>query len=144
MKHWPSAPFSNDGQLATTAYVQRAQGNFSGIWIFNTITLTAQHAGGFGISNAAGSTVTLPLANGVGWASGIWITNISNGEIAVQRQGGDSIAGPGGNVARVVIPAGKAAVFSSDNGSVWYGGGELSIAASSDATIHRALYGDVI
>lgn len=87
--------FDNDTSVATTAFVQRALGNFAGFreLAVNT-TLDASDCGKVITVNNATITLTLPGATGLAAGAAITFCNVSPQGIAtvtIQRQGADSI-----------------------------------------------------
>ncbi|WP_339486862.1 phage tail protein [Pseudomonas sp. RL_5y_Pfl2_70] len=105
--------FDNGKALATTEFVQRAQGNFSGQTNITTsaTTLTPALAGRRIVGNVAG-TWTLPLLAASPVGSKFYIQNSSSGDIVVSRQGTtDTIVALAKTVNSVIIPTGSAGVL---------------------------------
>lgn len=112
--------FDNSIRIASTQFVQRAQGNFSGQTNITTLpaTLTPAMAGRRIVVTGAG-TLTLPplIASPVG--SKFYILNIGAGDITVNRQGADTIAALSKAVTNITIQsASNAVVTCGDNNYV--------------------------
>lgn len=90
--------FDNDTSIATTAFVQRALGNFPSEAIVSAdITLTAAHAGKLIVGNSATAfTVTLPLASTIPNGTTFWFMNSGVGNMTITKQGTDIIDGLSG------------------------------------------------
>ncbi|WP_323161818.1 phage tail protein [Pseudomonas fluorescens] len=112
----PTAPtpaqFDSSKALATTEFVQRAQGNFSGQTTITTSATTLTPAlAGRRIVGALAGTWTLPLLTASPVGSKFYIQNSSSGDIVVNRQGTDIIVALAKTVNSVIIPAGSAGVL---------------------------------
>jgi hypothetical protein len=110
--HWVTAPqFENGKTFATTEFVQRALGNFSGQTNIETLpaSLTPAMAGRRIVVTGPGA-LTLPsrLASPVG--SKFYIINIGTGDVTVNRQGNDSISALGKALNSITIQSGSNAV----------------------------------
>lgn len=111
--HFITQPqFDSSKALATTEFVQRSQGNFSGQTTINTsaTTLTAAMAGRRIVGALAG-TWTLPLLTASPVGSKFYIQNSSSGDIVVNRQGTDIIVALAKTVNSVIIPMGSSGVL---------------------------------
>lgn len=104
--------FDSSKSMATTEFVQRAQGNFSGQTTINTsaTTLTPTMAGRRIVGSLAG-TWTLPLLTASPVGSKYYIQNSSSGDIVVSRQGTDTIVALAKTVNSVIIPMGSSGVL---------------------------------
>ncbi|QJP95490.1 phage tail protein [Pseudomonas fluorescens] len=111
--HFTTQPqFDNGKALATTEFVQRAQGNFSGQTTITTSATTLTPAlAGRRIVGALAGTWTLPLLTASPVGSKFYIQNSSSGDIVVNRQGTDIIVALAKTVNSVIIPAGSAGVL---------------------------------
>ncbi|MFW9080399.1 phage tail protein [Pseudomonas sp. P2757] len=92
--HWITAPqFDNGKTFATTEFVQRAQGSFSGQTTIQTLpaTLTPAMAGRRIVVSGPG-VLTLPLLAASPVGSKFYIFNMGAADITVVRQGTDSIS----------------------------------------------------
>lgn len=113
---WTTPPqFDNDTSMATTAFVQRALGNYRTFGaIFGTVSLTAADAGGvfsyFGVSGTV--TVKLPLSTTMAVGASLTFYNNSQYSQTIALQGADLMAygapsfGGGGAFTTVSVPAG--------------------------------------
>jgi hypothetical protein len=111
--HFITQPqFDNGKALATTEFVQRAQGNFSGQTTINTsaTTLTPTMAGRRIVGSLAG-TWTLPVLTASPVGSKFYIQNSSSGDIVVNRQGTDTIVALAKTVNSIIIPMGSSGVL---------------------------------
>ncbi|KPN92497.1 phage tail protein [Pseudomonas nunensis] len=111
--------FDNGKALATTEFVQRAQGNFGGQTNIFTLpaSLTPAMAGRRIVINVPG-TLTLPPLTASPAGSRFYILNSGPGDITVTRQGADTIAALAKSLTSVTIPSGSNAVVAC--GDVYY------------------------
>ncbi|WP_375592116.1 hypothetical protein [Chitiniphilus eburneus] len=152
----PTAPtaaqFDNSTGLATTAFTQRALGNYAGNLALSTSqTLTAAHAGR--TVNAAGTiTLTLPATTSVGGGATYQINNAGVGIVTVQAGAGDGLFAVGNGTPRqLTLGAGDSLTVVYVGGTSWYawGVGQLpftAMFASSDpgTTEYQRLPGGLI
>lgn len=97
--------FDNDKTLATTEFVQRAQGNFSGQTSINAPTAALAPAlAGRRIVVSGPATLTLPLLSASPSGSKFYIQNIGTGDVVVTRQGSDIIVALAKSLNSVTIP----------------------------------------
>lgn len=109
----PTAPtpaqFDNDTSLATTAFVQRAMGNFSGQTSYSASTqLTAADAGKLILISAASTTptLTLPDAASVPVGTAFWFCgNAQNFPPIIAAKGTDSLVRPDSSVGSIQMSA---------------------------------------
>ncbi|WP_231139258.1 phage tail protein [Pseudomonas fluorescens] len=117
----PTAPVStNNQQLATTAFVQRALGNHSSVGGLDASTVLTADAFGksFIINSANPVNITLPKAS-TGFNGGtITLTNVSIGTATIVLQGTDYVAGmtPG----QLVLKTMDTITLSTGAGITWY------------------------
>lgn len=119
----PKAPtpaqFDSDTSLATTAFVQRALGNFAGLVGASSPTiLTAADAGKRVVGT--NTTVTLPATGTVASGSTFSVFAYGANGITVNRTGADTFT-PGGGVSGLTsyfIPSGTECTFTAENG-IW-------------------------
>lgn len=127
--------FDSSLRLATTDFVQRAQGNLRSETAVNSSTTLGVTAIGQLIvgTSATPFTTTLPLAGGV--ASGSQIHFLATNPVStwiVQRQGADVLDNNGGGT-YIVLGLGDSAVFESNGTGTWrLVGGSASLRKSSD------------
>lgn len=114
----PTAPtpaqFDNSTKLATTAFVQRASGNFSSAVVYNAAaTLTVADCGRSIRLGGAGYNMTLPLASAVAVGSAIWMQHSGTvgSPINVVTQGGDIIDYGEANVSTYPLNLGEDVVL---------------------------------
>lgn len=120
--------FDNDTSIATTAFVQRALGNFAGIsaYAVNTV-LTVNNIGKWVVpATNTGLTFTLPLANAV--VAGTTITVFGNAlGVTISRQGGSNLIVNGvSSVTSISIGAADTYQFISEGTNYWYVFGSTS------------------
>ncbi|WP_052229454.1 gp53-like domain-containing protein [Pseudomonas fluorescens] len=85
--------FDNDKTLATTEFVQRAQGNFAGRVDIGALPATlSAAAAGHRIVLAASGTLTLPSVNSVPTGTNFFLFNTTPGVVNIARQGTDVIS----------------------------------------------------
>lgn len=127
-----AAQFDSDLSLATTAFVQRALGNFSGqVAVAVTQSLTIADAGK--IINAS-KTIALTLPVGVAGSVGatFQINNAGDGVVTVQAAGGNSLYGIGSGTPRTfVLGPGDCVTIAYVGGNAWYAWGGLQLGASA-------------
>lgn len=104
--------FTATKDVATTEFVQRALGNFSGQTNINTATavITSAMAGRRIVASVPG-TLTLSQWSLNAAGSKFYIQNVSGGEIVVSRWGTDSIVALSRTLNSITIPSGSNAVF---------------------------------
>ncbi|TJZ75567.1 gp53-like domain-containing protein [Chitiniphilus eburneus] len=124
--------FDNDTSVATTAFVQRALGNYAGNLALSTSqTLTAAHAGR--TVNVSGTiTLTLPASTSVGGGATYQINNAGVGVVTVQAGGGDSLYAVGNGTPRqLTLGSGDTLTVVYVGGTSWYawGVGQLAFSA---------------
>jgi hypothetical protein len=114
-----AARFDNSTKNATTAFVQRALGNYQTNQVISSaVTLTAADCGtSFSMNSAA--AITLPLGSTVAIGSAISVVSTIPGAV-VSRQGADTI-NLGGSVTAVALGAGDSLEV------VWSGGQWVAI-----------------
>ncbi|WP_244132941.1 hypothetical protein [Burkholderia metallica] len=121
---WKTQPqFDNSTRLATTAFVMRALGGFSGFLGINASTTLNSSVSGQAIQSFASAsiTVTLPLSSTM--PAGNCITFFNNGSsgsvMNVATQGSDSITTPGANVTNVPLQLGDTLRLMSRGSAEW-------------------------
>lgn len=110
--------FDDTTKTATTAFVQRALGNFQSLVGAGSTptTLTAADAGKRTV--ATSTTITLPLTSSVTQGSAFSIFAYGEGSVTVNRSGADEMI-PGGGVpwlTTVSIPSGTECTFTAERG----------------------------
>ncbi|WP_175878911.1 hypothetical protein [Burkholderia sp. BCC0097] len=109
--------FDNGTKLATTAFVQRALGNFQNFYAYqNSQTLIAAQAGSlidFWGSSAA--TFTLPAATAMPTSGMLYFINSGSAAVTVSRAGTDTILNTGGST-NVVLNPGDSLLIATTNG----------------------------
>ncbi|PBJ06241.1 hypothetical protein BSF43_37230 [Pseudomonas ogarae] len=117
----PTAPVStNNQQLATTAFVQRALGNHSSVGGLDASTVLTADAFGksFIINSANPVNITLPKAS-TGFNGGtINLLNVSTGTATIVLQGTDYVAGIAAN--QLVLKTLDSITLSTGAGITWY------------------------
>ncbi|WP_238992545.1 phage tail protein [Pseudomonas fluorescens] len=129
----PTAPAStNNQQLATTAFVQRALGNHSSVGGLDASTVLTADAFGrsFIINSANPVNITLPKAS-TGFNGGtINLLNVSSGTVTIVLQGTDYVAGIAAN--QLVLKTMDSITLSTGAGITWYAeNGSVSDALST-------------
>lgn len=143
----PKAPtppqFDNGTSLATTAFVQRALGNYAGqVSVSTSRSLLASESGL--IVNAYGTiTVTLPVSSGVPLAGASYqINNAGSGIVTVTAGAGDNLYGIGNATPRTfVLGSGDSITVAYVGGTSWYAWGGLQLGASAAFGSSRAADG---
>lgn len=110
--------FDNSKLLATTEFVQRAQGNFAGTVGIPALpaTLNASHAGNRIVLSASG-TLTLPPVGSVPTGAKFYLFNATQGVVTVVRQGADIISAFGsGLLTSVTMQSASNLVITVGNG----------------------------
>ncbi|QSL90426.1 gp53-like domain-containing protein [Pseudomonas atacamensis] len=109
----PTQPVGTaDDSLASTAFVARAQGNFSGQTNITTATaVIAPTMAGRRIVASVPGTLTLSQWNLNTAGSKFYIQNVSGGEIVVSRWGTDVIVALSKTLNSITIPSGSNAVI---------------------------------
>jgi len=125
------AQFDNDTSIATTAFVQRALGNYAGtVGVSAAATLNAAtHVGKLiALGGSVDFTVTLPLLSAVVDGATIAFQAIDTAKVTIARQGADTIqVGIGTVTAISPIRGGDSVVFVADKvNNVWRGLGQFS------------------
>lgn len=112
--------FDNDTSLATTAFVQRALGNFRAIRAISGVTtLTLSDIGNFLTCSTGGYTITLPAASTVGNGGSIYF-QATTGDITISRAGADIITlGDGTSSSTVVLKTGDSLLLTWAGASAW-------------------------
>lgn len=118
----PAAPtpaqFDNDTSLATTEFVQRALGSFSGVTSYaGAATLTAADVGKAILASGGTFTLTLPAASAVP-AGGCIQVFCNSGTVTVQRAGADVISGASSTTS-VVLGVGDTIKLRSNGTAGW-------------------------
>lgn len=121
----PTAPtaaqFDNDTSIATTAFVQRALGNFAAFDAYSSSqTLVAAQAGRqINFWGGSAATFVLPAASTVPAGGAFWITNSGAGALTVQRAGADQLIGVGGATTVAVSPGDSLCICSLGYSGQW-------------------------
>jgi hypothetical protein len=110
--------FDSGKALATTEFVQRAQGNFAGRVDIAALPATLSvAAAGHRIVLAASGTLTLPPVASVPTGTNFYLFNTTPGTVTVARQGADTIAALTGNsLASVTLQSVSTLVVTAGNG----------------------------
>ncbi|MBN3833700.1 hypothetical protein [Burkholderia sp. Ac-20344] len=116
------AQFDNGPRLATTAFVLRALGSFSGFAAYNTNTTLTAATAGFAIQwyGSSGGVLTLPLGSTMGaGGAAMEFFNHGSGPISVTTQGSD-ILWDGGAKQPVTLQVGDSLrVVNRNGGAEW-------------------------
>lgn len=119
--------FDNSQLVPTTAFIQRALGNLSGINSYTAnASLNATNTGKLNLftGSTAAQTLTLPAANSVAAGSSVVFVNQASVPVTISRAGADTlnIANPYGaavNLTSVSLSKGDSVIFVSDGVSTW-------------------------
>ncbi|MFM0165652.1 hypothetical protein PQR39_35120 [Paraburkholderia sediminicola] len=128
------AQFNNSTALATTAFVQRALGNYSNVYAYTTSqTLTASQAGALvDFWGTSAATYTLPAAASVPLGATFTFVNTGSAPLTIQCAGSDGILELTG--ATAVLNAGDTLEIASDQGTQWFAvGGSIQLPYSAAA-----------
>lgn len=126
--------FDRTTKLATTEFVQRALGNYSGAYVINTAAnLTASHFGNMVILNSATAfTIKLPAATAGVNGSAITFRNVGSAVVTIVPAGADTI----GTIA--TTPAGSIAILPGSSldvvlqGTAYFASGSAALKLSGD------------
>ncbi len=127
----PTAPtpaqFDDDTSIATTAFVQRASGNLSGVLTPTTsTTLTAAEIGRLIVfyGSTAGQTLTLPAVASIPFGNGYWFQNISTVSVTIKGNAAEIInanaIGTGQSAANTLILGTGDSCFIGSLTTAWY------------------------
>ncbi|MCP8463089.1 phage tail protein [Pseudomonas sp. ZM23] len=126
------SPFDRDTSLATTEFVQRAIGNFSGQTSANTTRALTLDMAGQVINCGNTITVTLPTGTSEAVGATFQINNAGSGVVTVQAAAGQSLYGVGNSTARTfVLGAGDTVTVAYVGGASWYAWGGVQLGASA-------------
>lgn len=135
--------FDNSTNLATTAFMQRASGNYSSVSSVAVSTaLTAAAAGTVVSVTATGQTITLPAAATCPSGSAICITYMqSTGSATVARNGTDTLSYGQGNsgVNTLTLSAGESIEFVSNGTNAWISAGQTLSTGVTPAQFNNSL-----
>ena len=116
------AQFDNTSKAATTAFVQRALGNLSGITTFTSSGAVLVSDVGKCINVgmvSAGQTLSLPTASSV--PPGVMYTLINQGQAyMLLRSGADALSSDGSTKTSFAIPTGAMVIAVSNGASQWF------------------------
>lgn len=128
------AQFDNTTKAATTAFVQRALGNFSGLNAYNaSATLLVSDIGKlvafYGAT--AGQTLTLPAVAGIPTGNNYTLVNQASTPVTIKGNAAENISrnvtGVGQSLSNtVVLNPGDSLVLSSNGGSQWNAEGQTA------------------
>lgn len=115
-----SPQFDNSNKLATTAFVQRALGNFGSFTAFNVNTTLSAFYAGQAIQwyGASGGTLTLPSGSSMPSGGAILFFNFGSGPLAIATQGADFIWS-NGNVQPVTLQVGDSLLLVARGSTEW-------------------------
>ncbi|MBW5804096.1 hypothetical protein FOZ70_04960 [Burkholderia sp. COPS] len=135
-----ASQFDNSTKLATTQFVQRALGNFSGVVNLSPVrALTVADLGKqVNYFGTADGTVSLPPVASIPAGQGFWITNTGAALLTVASNGSDTFAGTSGTSSLPVGINDNIYIVSSGSGSTWlvYGGSaQLKFTGSFNASL---------
>ncbi len=119
--NWTTQPqFDNSSRLATTAFVQRAVGNFGSFSALNSnTTLTAFYAGqAIQWYGASGGVITLPPGSSMPSGGSLLFFNFGSGPITIATQGADFIWSAG-VVQPVTLQVGDSLLLVSRGSTEW-------------------------
>ncbi|AJY39349.1 hypothetical protein I6G56_26480 [Burkholderia humptydooensis] len=119
--------FDNSTKQATTAFVQRALGNFQAFYSFNTTpqNLTASLAGSFIVYfGSSAGTFNLPAESAVPAGGAFFIQNISSASLTINRAGTDTIIVGSSTVTSLTLGPGDSVLLTGvNNSSQWTAAG---------------------
>lgn len=119
---FPTPPiFDNDTSVATTAFVQRALGNFRGIHsVSMNATLTQDDIGKVIYVSSENGIITLPSTSGIPEGCGITIINTNRGApkyFTLAAAAGDVVALAGNNFPSILVRGGENITLTSSGGA---------------------------
>lgn len=115
--------FDNDTSIATTAFVQRALGNFqSSASITANTVLTIDALGKAIYAGGAATQITIPDGTSAPAGGTLTIHNVkgAGGDITVVPSAGDVFSVDGGSISSLVIKSGDSATFYRIHSDIWY------------------------
>lgn len=129
--------FDNDNSIATTAFVQRAAGNFQDVYHITTTPVSLSAADVGKVLNCFGSASSVTLPNGAGCNRGSAFVVYTSKEVIFNAYSGDAIVaypGAGSTVTSVTIPANTTAVL-------FWTGGAWNVAVHGAGTSNQSANG---
>ena len=129
--------FDNDNSIATTAFVQRAAGNFQDVYPITTTPVSLSAADVGKVLNCYGSASSVTLPNGAGINRGSAFVVYTSKEVIFNAYSGNAIVaypGAGGTVTSVTIPANTTAVL-------FWTGGAWNVAVHGAGTSNQSTNG---
>lgn len=129
--------FDNDTSIATTAFVQRAAGNFQNVYHITTTPVSLSAADVGKVLSCYGSAGDVTLPNGAGLGIGATFTVYTAKAVTFNASGGNVIVaypGAGGTVTSVTIPANTTAVL-------FWTGGTWNVAVHGAGTSNQSTNG---
>lgn len=115
--------FDNDTSIATTAFVQRALGNFqsSASITVNTV-LTIDALGKVIYVGGTATQITIPDGTSAPAGGTLTIHNVkgAGGDVTVVPSAGDVFSADGGSISSLVIKPGDSATFYRVHSDIWY------------------------
>lgn len=128
------AQFDNTSKAATSAFVQRALGNISGVIASNgTLALTQLDCGKLIVGNVAG-TITLPSGGATASGAAILVQSIVAG-VVVARNGSDNIFPGGSTLTSIPMGVGDWCLFIWFPGYGWVAYGTPTLQYSSQSVL---------
>lgn len=134
--------FDNDTSVATTAFVQRALGNFSAYAaLSNAQVLDSGAIGKFHNISAGVTSFTLPSLYGLPTGASVSFINTSNAECTINRSGTDAIATNNSTVNSLVVKNGDSVIFVKATASLWFAIGTAALQGSASFSSSLAASG---
>ncbi|WP_175969613.1 hypothetical protein [Burkholderia sp. BCC0322] len=116
-----AAQFDSSTRLATTAFVQRALGNFQNFYSYQTsqTLIGAQSGAVINFWGTSAATFTLPAASAMPTCGALYFINSGSAALTVSRAGTDAIVGSGGNTSVVLNPGDSLRLVTTNGANQW-------------------------
>ncbi|WP_342705027.1 hypothetical protein OHZ10_28035 [Burkholderia arboris] len=113
--------FDNSAKLATTAFVQRALGNFQNFYSYQTsqVLIGAQSGAVINFWGTSAATFTLPAASAMPTCGALYFVNSGSAALTVSRAGSDAVVGSGGSANMVLNPGDSLLLVTTNGANQW-------------------------
>lgn len=127
------AQFDSSLKLATTAFLQRALGNFQNVYAYSAATtLTASQVGSFfNVVGTAPYTITLPLTTTCPQGAVLSFQNTSSGVITFAAQTSDEITVNGATLTSITFGVGDNITFVKAANGYWFAQGAAALGGTA-------------
>ncbi|WP_264840381.1 hypothetical protein [Burkholderia cenocepacia] len=132
------AQFDSSTRLATTAFVQRALGNFQNFYSYQTsqALIGAQSGSVVNFWGTSAETFTLPAASTMPTCGSLYFVNSGSATLTVLRAGSDTIVSAGGTTSVVLNPGDSLLLVTTNGANQWIAiGGTAQLPFASTAQL---------